>query len=125
MSKKNIGIYNFIDKKKNKKKLISRWEDHEKGAVLKELLIKYTRNHIQECEKLQKDIGTDNALSNIVAGMNNLKSLKENKSETEKKTSQACEALVKLVNYGGILMHKYSISSKLIINTKKEVYENK
>ncbi|KAN0045602.1 hypothetical protein ACTA71_005980 [Dictyostelium dimigraforme] len=122
---KKTGINIFIDKKKNKKEIVSDWSQLKEGMALKSLLVRYTQNHIEECEKLEKDIGSDQALSTTIAGMKNIGLLKVSSNPTAQKTSKACNTLVKLVNYSGKLMHEYNISSDLIIKTKMDVYNIK
>ncbi|KAM9970046.1 hypothetical protein ACTFIR_001886 [Dictyostelium discoideum] len=89
--------------------------------ALKSLLVRYTRNHIEECEKLEKDIGSVQALSTTIAGMKNIELLKVSSGPIAQKTSKACNTLVKLVNKGGKLIHEYNISSNLIRKTKMDV----
>ncbi|KAM9974542.1 hypothetical protein ACTFIW_007997 [Dictyostelium discoideum] len=98
---KKTGINIFIDKKKTKKEIVSDESQLEKGMALKSLLVRYTRNHIEECEKLEKDIGSVQALSTTITGMKNIELLKVSSSPIAQKTSKACNTLVKLVNYSG------------------------
>ncbi|KAN0000197.1 hypothetical protein ACTFIZ_000654 [Dictyostelium cf. discoideum] len=113
--------------KVKKTEIVSDWSQLEvkKATALKSLLVRYTQNHIEECEKLEKDIGSDQALSTTIAGMKNIELLKVSSNPTAQKTCKACNTLVKLVNYSGKLMHEYNISSDLIIKTKMDVYNIK
>ncbi|KYR01395.1 hypothetical protein DLAC_11506 [Tieghemostelium lacteum] len=99
---------------------IKTWDKH---PHLKEKLIRATVAYRDAMKRMERLVGGENAMNNVVVGMNHLPDLVEldknqHQNKAVKPTIDSAAKLTELINLTGKLVHKHHIDWFLVAATK-------